>query len=112
MGGYGNGPGGYSSKLTVEDCLSLKIEKLFRDGLIGLWKGSGTLVWKNTDTGEERGSVVYRLDTNYEHWIKITLEYTVTNRDDKKTKIKEPIKLTYTRPNYGGNTLVVSLPIA
>ena len=102
MGGYGSGPGGYSSKLTVEDCTTLKIEKLFRDRLIGLWKGSGSLVWRNTDSGEERGSVGFRLDTDYEHWIKMTLEYTVTNRDDEKTEIKEPIRLTSTRPNFGG----------
>jgi hypothetical protein len=102
LGGYGSGPGGYSSKLTVEDCKPLKIEKLFRDRLIGLWKGSGSLVWRYTNTGEKAGSVDFRLDTDYEDWIKMTLEYTVTNREDEKTEVKEPIQITYTRPNYGG----------
>jgi hypothetical protein len=102
LGGYGSGPGGFSSKLTVEDCLNLKIEKLFQDRLIGLWKSSGSLVWRNTDTGEQTDSIGFRLDTDFENWITLTLEYTVTNREDKKTEIKEPIRITYTRPNYGG----------
>lgn len=102
MGGYGSGPAGWNSKLTVEDCTTLKIEKLFRDKLVGLWRGSGSLVWRNTATGEESGSVGYRLNTDYENWITLTLEYTVTEREGEKTKIKEPIQLTHTRPNYGG----------
>jgi len=102
MGGYGSGPAGWNSKLTVEDCTTLKIEKLFRDKLVGFWKGRGSLVWRNVETGEECGSVGYRLDTDFENWITMTLDYTVTNRDGEKTKIKEPIHLTSTQPNYGG----------
>jgi len=76
--GWIRGPAGCNAKLTVEDCIIWKIEKLFRDRLIGLWEDGGSLAWRKTATWEECGSVGYRLDTDFENWTTLTLEYTVT----------------------------------
>ena len=102
MGGYGSGPAGWNAKTTVEDCISLKVEKLFRDKLIGVRTGGGTLVWKDPISDESTTLVGYKVDTDFENWITLTLEYTVTSQAGDKTKVKEPIHLSFTRPNYGG----------
>ena len=57
MGGYGSGRHRFSKKTTVEECLTLDINRLIRDGLLD--SSRGELRWYRG--GEETASVNYSL---------------------------------------------------
>ncbi|WP_417790327.1 hypothetical protein [Terasakiella pusilla] len=99
MGGMGSGSYyRWNSKQTVEDGLTLDLNKLIRDGSIkpGLaWQG--TLVWTNTRTGEQVASIGYVADLMDPDNAHIRLHY---NHNDKPQNYSVP--LTTTRPNFGG----------
>ena len=101
MGGFGSGRIRWSTRATVEDSISLNISKLFQRGIIGPWSGGGTLLWRSVETGEESCSVGFWVDAEDEEQVILNLKYAVT-RDDVKTDIKEAVRLTYTRPHFGG----------
>jgi hypothetical protein len=65
MGGYGSGRSG--GWLTTESGLTLNLSKLLRDGLVGpVSFRAGSIVWTNTSTGEQAGSIGYEANLGQE----------------------------------------------
>jgi hypothetical protein len=99
MGGMGSGSYyRWNSKQTVEEGLTLNLNKLIRDGSIrpGVsWQG--TLIWTNTRTREKVASIGYVADLIDPDNAYIRLHY---NHNDKPQKYIVP--LTTTQPNFGG----------
>lgn len=99
MGGYGSGSYyRWGSKQTVEDGLTLDLNKLIRDGSIkpGVdWQG--TLVWTNTRTGEKVASIGYEANLIKPDNAYMRLHYT---HNDQPQDYK--VRLTTTHPNFGG----------
>jgi predicted RNA-binding Zn-ribbon protein involved in translation (DUF1610 family) len=86
-------------KLTVEECFSLDINILVKDGFIKLgYRDSDVIVWTNQITGMELGSCEVQADiTNIDDsWISFTYK-TLTSE-----QISQGIYLLATTPNYGG----------
>ena len=98
MGGLGSGRHWGSGKSTVEDGLTLDINKLVRDGYIqrGAWV-SGTLTWRRVSSGDEIGNIGYEANLTDldDAWMR--LQYRL-NGEPKDYRIA----LVTTRPNYGG----------
>ena len=68
MGGYGSGRSGGS--LTTESGFTLNLSKLLRDGLFGPASfRAGSIVWTNTSTGEQAGSIGYEAHLPVRHMI-------------------------------------------
>ena len=89
----------YQRKLTVEECFSLDVNLLVKDGFIKFGqRDSGVIVWKNEITGIELGSCEVQADiTNIDDsWISFTYK-TLTSE-----QISQGIYLIPTTPNYGG----------
>jgi len=65
MGGYGSGRWGALSKnYTVEDCLTLNVEKLVRECLLrGGLHLSGNLTWTVKSTGKQVSTCGYEFET-------------------------------------------------
>lgn len=102
MGGYGSGRSrSYSAKTTVEDCLTLSIDRLVRIGAIRNQPWNGVLEWTRNSTGEKTAVVGYRCTNNGVGWV-LTLEYTVTHRDGEKHEVTLPVDLQTTRGHAGG----------
>ena len=59
------------------------------------------MTWTNTGTDELLASAQYRLESAGEAGLIFRLSYTVTIRDEK-VSVDEPIRLTTTRPHFGG----------
>jgi hypothetical protein len=86
-------------KLTVEECFSLDINMLVRDGFIKFgYRDSDVLVWMNQITGMKLGSCQIEADTTNidDSWISLTYK-TITSE-----QISQGIYLLATTPNYGG----------
>ena len=86
-------------KLTVEECFSLDINILVKDGFIQLGhRDSDVIVWTNPVTGKELGSCEVQADiTNIDDsWISFTYK-TLTSE-----QISQGIYLLATTSNYGG----------
>jgi hypothetical protein len=100
MGGPGSGYR-WSRKTTVEDCLTLDINSLVRNGTIYVdaWNNTGTLTWINTTTGERTSSVGFWVNTRDEGGPYFKLTYTIKSTGDE---VEYKIPLETTRPNYGG----------
>ena len=64
MGGYGSGRSG--GRPTTDNGLTLTLSKLFRDGLFRPGSAWGSLVWTNTTTGEQIGSISYEANLGQE----------------------------------------------
>ncbi len=103
MGGMGSGRRWFlDSKLTVEDCLTLNINKLMRDKFISLhFYRSGSLTWRRVSTGEETGSVGYSAEPLDGDEILLRLNFSIT-REGEKNGYNQRIILSPTVPNYGG----------
>ncbi len=98
MGGPGSGRYWGCGKATVEDGLTLDINKLVRDGNIrpGGWS-SGTLTWRRVPSGEEVGSIGYEanlIDPD-DAWVRLHYRQNGEPKDYR-------VRLETTRPNYGG----------
>ena len=80
MGGFGSGK--TSNRCTVEACIALDVNKLTRDkSLRPDAHKAGTLVWTNTDTGEELSSIGWAAQTTMvAGWIRP--HYTRTRDND------------------------------
>lgn len=101
MGGYGSGRWiGRDAKQTVEDCLTLNVDKLARDKLIRTIPWQGSLVWTNTRTREQIASVGYTCMPQGEDLV-LTLIYSVKRGDDKHD-VRLPVHLQKTIPGMGG----------
>ncbi len=98
MGGSGSGRHWGCGRATVEDGLSLDINKLIRDGNIrpGGWC-SGTLRWTRVASGEEVGSIGYEADLKAPDQAWVRLHY---RANDEPQDYR--VTLETTRPNYGG----------
>ena len=98
MGGLGSGRYSGCGKATVEDGLTLDINKLVREGIIrpGQWC-SGTRRWTWVATGEEVGSIGYEANLTDPCHTWFRLHY----RADGEPQDYQ-ITLDTTRPNYGG----------
>ncbi len=102
MGGPGSGKCWWkTTKLTVEECLPLDINKLVRDGLIFRGYASGSLTWTRTSTGEQSASAGFELEPVGETGLIFRLIYTITIRGEAH-EVDEPIHLTTTEPHFGG----------
>lgn len=99
----------WSDRYTVEDCLSLSVFVLKRDGV---FKGrinspdashysNGTSIWANS-SGEEIGKIGFSIDTRgYEG--KMWLEYSWTDRaTEEKENLRYFVGLVSTLCNWGG----------
>lgn len=99
MGGYGSGR--CSGRSTVEDGLTINLSLMFRQG----WardgaSGTGTLTWSSR--GEPFATTGYRYDMTDPDNACLTLIYTRTPRDGLSKHVEQQIRLTSTRPTYGG----------
>ncbi len=98
MGGSGSGRHWGCGRTTVEDGLTLDINKLVREGKIrpGGWC-SGSLRWRRVSSGEQVGSIGY--ETNLidplDAWMRLRYRVNGEPQDQR-------IALEATRPNYGG----------
>ena len=112
MGGYGSGRPG--TMATVEDCLTLDLDDLFRKGLVGETFNvhNQRLIWTNVRTGEELSSIQYSFYEIDETEKRMNLNYTNTARDGEKTKVEIPIRLECTYPLYGGKRWWFTCPLS
>ena len=98
MGGLGSGRPWGCGKATVEDGLTLNINKLVREGNIrpGGWR-SGSLRWRCVPSEEEVGSIGYEANLIDQLGAWMRLHYRV---DGEQQDYRVPLETT--RPNYGG----------
>ncbi len=98
MGGSGSGRHWGCGRATIEDGLTLDINKLVRDGNIrpAGWC-SGTLRWTRVTSGEEVGSIGYEANLIDPDGAWVRLHY----RQDGEPRDYR-VRLETTRPNYGG----------
>ena len=113
MGGFGSGRYGHITTTKVDEGLKLDINKLKRDGLIGLNSSrSGTLTWTRVGTGEETGSIGYEVNTLDLNDMWMRVHYTHKSYwDDEPNIMDYKIKLETTQPNYGGKRLWFTCPL-
>ena len=77
MGGYNSGRHG--GRPTVEDGLTLNINKLIREQTFRPGQSrSGSIVWTNSYTGERTASIGFHADLGEEHG-RVRLTYTSTH---------------------------------
>jgi hypothetical protein len=90
----------HTRKRTVEECFSLSIDKLVRDGMLlaGI-QGHGGLTWTNKATGVETASASYDVDTLDSADPCICLGYTLTHTGQAT---RQTIQLTTTPLPWGG----------
>src|SRR5690349_17103381 len=101
MGGSGSTRWGcHSKKDTVEECLVLSANQMMREGTLrqGILK-SGGWSWVNSYTQEQASSIGYEVDATKLHSSWLRLHYVLTN---SKGRVDYKIRLTLTRPNFGG----------
>ncbi len=112
MGGYGSGRCGYSTTTKLDDGLSLDINKLKRQGHVGLnkWRKGG-LIWTIVGTDEETGSIGYEVNTLNPDDMWFRAHYTHTPYDSEPIKMDYKIKLVTIEPNYGGKRLWFICPL-
>ena len=100
MGGYGSGRSG--GRPTTESGLTLTLSKLLRDRLFRpgcAWGGS--LVWTNTTTGEQVGSIGYEAHLGQD-FGRVRLKYTTTRWDGERRESDYWIQLETTPQPFGG----------
>jgi len=98
MGGLGSGRHWGCGRATIEDGLTLDINKLIRDGNIrpGQWC-SGTLRWTRVASGEEVDSIGYEANLTAQDQAWVRLHYRVNDEPQDYR-----VTLEMTQPNYGG----------
>lgn len=99
MGGMGSGSYyRWDSKTTIEDGLTLNLGKLVRDRLVISGQHvSHSLVWRRVSDGEQTASIGYEANLIDPSAAWMRLHY---RHNDKPLDYR--IKLTTTRPHYGG----------
>ncbi len=99
MGGWGSGRHG--GRPTVEDGLTIDLGLMLRRGWVKDGAtGAGTLSWSSR--GERVASIGHRYDFTDPDQARLTLIYTRTPSNGLPEKVEQRIRLTYTRPTYGG----------
>ena len=101
MGGYGSGRSG--GRPTVEDGLTLNLNKLIRERTFcPNQERSGSIVWTNSVTGERTAWISYRATLEEEHG-RVRLTYTSTHPWSGATHRSDYwIALTTTPQPFGG----------
>ena len=101
MGGYGSGRSG--GRPTVEDGLTLNLNKLIRERTFcPNQERSGSIVWTNPVTGERTAWISYRATLEEEHG-RVRLTYTSTHPRSGATHRSDYwIELTTTPQPFGG----------
>jgi hypothetical protein len=100
MGGYGSGRSG--GRATTQSGLTLSLSKLLRDRLFRpgcAW--SGSLIWTNTATGEQVGSIGYEAHLGQDSG-QVRLKYTTTRWDGEKRESDYWIQLETMPQHFGG----------
>ena len=101
MGGCGSGNWyRFDTKPTVEGCLNIDVNRFARDGTI--FPGSaGTISWKRSRSGKITDTLGFAIRcSDSTAWL-LTLDYRV-GRGTNKFPVDLPIRLTTTRPGFGG----------
>ena len=97
MGGSGSGRWGWSTrKTTVEQCRSISLQYLHREGLLEPGQSSA-LSWSDRLTGERKASI--GLCTFAES---VEVHYTLRPGDEDEERIRYRVPLTSTPCNWGG----------
>ena len=100
MGGYGSGRSG--GRQIIEDGLTLNLAKLLHDRL--LRPGhilTSSLIWTNTRTGQQVGSIGFQAHMTDEHG-RLRLYYTTTRWTGEKHNSDYWVALTTTPQPFGG----------
>ena len=107
MGGYGSGFQG-SKRQTVEDGLTLSAATLMRIGLLraNLHGSGGSVVWRNTATGERSASIGCDPNVWDEHG-RLRLHYTRNDTD----KVDYRVAVTSTALPWGGRRWWFTCPL-
>ena len=110
MGGFGSGRQG--GRPTVEDCLTLDINKLLRDRCLvpGRWMG-GVLRWTVVGTGRELASVGYSADLADPAAARMRLYFGRGEGEARREHVCT-VRLTTTRPRYGGRRWWFACPVS
>lgn len=110
MGGTGSGTWyRWNTKTTVDDCRVLNINAMVKKGAIPkCGYRSGGWRWTDTETGEEKASISYEVDTRDPENSSLRLYYTLTQQD---IKIDYKIPLNRTKAHYGGERLWFICPV-
>ena len=107
MGGFGSGRDG--GRPTVEDGLTIDIALMLRRGWVRVGViGTGSQNW--SCRGELIASVSHRFDMSDPDQAEMTLFYTRTPRNGPPEKVEQCLRLTYTRPHYGGRRWWIICP--
>jgi hypothetical protein len=100
MGGRRSGRS--AGRATTDDGLSLSLPKLLRDRLFRAGGVSGgSLVWRETATGDKVGSIGYEARLDHESG-RVRLRYTTTTWDGEPRKCDYLIGLSTTPQPFGG----------
>jgi len=76
MGGYGSGRWYRSgTKETVEDCRTIDINWLIREGIFDAGWRRGSINWTDCFTGEERSSISYEVNLSA-RWMRLSYRFT------------------------------------
>jgi hypothetical protein len=111
LGGFGSGRHWFSKKTTVEECLTLDINKLVRIGV--LHRSFGELRWVRVRGGEETANVSYSLkDIGFkgEESVYILMLHSPLIRKGQNIPVSQNIPLLTTQLHSGGKRYWFSCP--
>jgi hypothetical protein len=95
----GDGSGRWREKTPVEDCLSLSVEKLQRNGLFRAGvNAAGSIGWMNTTTGKEFSAIGYEVST-LDTFAWLSVHYTLTRTGES---VDYRVRLTASPLPWGG----------
>jgi hypothetical protein len=101
MGGYGSTRwGAHLKKTAVENCLTLDVNRLRRDGCLTSGN-TGTITWSSAHSGEKRASIGFTAFPNH-----ILLFYSAA-----KVSVEMRIHIVTTRPHFGGRRFWFKCPL-
>lgn len=102
MGGMGSGKWyRWGAGPVVEDGLTLDLNRLVRQGLVGPQGGGGTLAWSKVRSGEYVASIGYNVVIYEPGGLGLELAYTV-ERGGSKRAVEQAIRLQATSQHLGG----------
>lgn len=94
MGGLGSGRRGGTGRTVAEECRSIDVNRLYRDGCLNDgWAG----LWQWTRNGEQVGSVYLQVEND-----RLRLTYRQRYGEGPWEDVKESVPLTYAACNFGG----------
>jgi hypothetical protein len=97
--------------MTVEECLTVDVNRLLRHGLLDRWPTTGTIRWYDTRTGERTSSVSYTRRHINEDSVILQLSYAITRGSGEKDDVEMAICMTTTRPTFGGRRWWFQCPL-